>query len=141
MNMNVDEILLSIIIPVYNVENYLEKCVESVLSNRILSEIILVDDGSTDLSSNICDSLADKYQRVSVLHKANGGLSSARNYGLKKAKGRYVAFMDSDDWLEQGAYDKLFNCVKEDIDILKFSYCLDCPNEIISVHNILKDGI
>ena len=68
MNMNVDEILLSIIIPVYNVENYLEKCVESVLSNRILSEIILVDDGSTDLSSNICDSLADKYQRVSVLH-------------------------------------------------------------------------
>lgn len=141
MNMNVDEILLSIIIPVYNVENYLEKCVESVLSNRILSEIILVDDGSTDLSSNICDSLADKYQRVSVLHKANGGLSSARNYGLKKAKGRYVAFVDSDDWLEQGAYDKLFNCVKEDIDILKFSYCLDCPNEIISVHNILKDGI
>lgn len=90
---------LSIIIPIYKVEKYLKKCVESVLSQTFDDyEILLVDDGSPDLCPKICDEFASLYKRVVVLHKPNGGLSDARNYGLKHAKGEYVIFLDSDDY-------------------------------------------
>lgn len=90
---------LSIIIPVYNVEKYLNQCVDSILGQNLDSiEIILVDDGSTDGSVAICDSYANDYDFVKVVHKANGGLSSARNTGIDAAKGEYIIFMDSDDW-------------------------------------------
>lgn len=90
---------VSLIIPVYNVEKYLKQCVDSVLEQNIDNlEIILVDDGSPDSSPKICDDYAKKYKNVRVIHKENGGLSSARNAGIVAAMGEYLAFMDSDDW-------------------------------------------
>lgn len=92
--------LLSIIIPVYQVEAYLKRCVDSVLAQKFQSyEIILVNDGSPDSSPEICDDYAQQYPHISVIHKPNGGLSEARNVGLLAARGEYVFFPDSDDWL------------------------------------------
>ena len=94
------ETLLSVIVPVYNVEAYLVKCVESILNQTYPNlEVILVDDGSPDGSGAICDTFADKDSRVKVIHKPNGGLSSARNAGLEEASGEYITFVDSDDWI------------------------------------------
>ena len=91
--------LLSVIIPIYNVEKYLRQCIESVIQQHIKDmELILVDDGSIDSSPQICDDYANKYNSVKVIHKTNGGASSARNLGLKNAKGEYIIFLDSDDW-------------------------------------------
>jgi len=93
--------LFSLIIPVYNVEKYLENCLKSVIWQKPADnnlEVILVDDGSEDSSGKICDRYADVYDYIRVIHKENGGLSSARNTGLRMAEGRYVLFMDSDDW-------------------------------------------
>ena len=92
---------VSVIIPVYKVEEYLERCIESVLGQTLDDlEIILVDDGSPDNCPRICDQYAEKDRRVSVIHKKNGGLASARNAGMKNASGEYIFFLDSDDWLE-----------------------------------------
>lgn len=92
---------LSVIIPVYNVASYLSACLDSLLKNNKISddkvEVILVDDGSTDISGEICNKYAQKYPCIKVFHKKNGGLSSARNYGIERASGRYFAFIDSDD--------------------------------------------
>lgn len=105
---NSDEILVSVIIPVYNVEKYLPKCIESVLSQtHKLLEIILVDDGSTDNSGIICDKYLEIDERVKVIHKFNGGLSSARNVGIQNASGEFIAFIDSDDWIEITMIHKL----------------------------------
>ena len=102
--------LISVIVPVYNVEKYLRKCVDSVLSQTYTNlEIILVDDGSTDNSGKICDEYALKDPRIIVIHKQNGGLSSARNCGMKKAIGRFYAFVDSDDWIENIFIETLYN--------------------------------
>ena len=102
--------LLSVIIPVYNVKPYLEKCVESIVDQTYHNlQIILVDDGSTDGSQTICDELAQKDSRIVVIHKENGGLSTARNVGMDRAKGDYIAFVDSDDWLERNMYEVLIN--------------------------------
>ena len=90
---------ISIIVPVYNVQEYLNECVNSVLKQSYENlELILVDDGSTDGSSTMCDEFAIKDARVRVIHKPNGGLSDARNIGLLQAKGKYVCFLDSDDY-------------------------------------------
>lgn len=92
---------LSLIIPVYNVEKYLDNCIKSVIIHnpkKLGIEIILVDDGSTDNSGNLCDEYAEDYEYIIVVHKKNGGLSSARNEGIKHATGQYIIFMDSDDW-------------------------------------------
>lgn len=91
--------MVSVIIPVYNVEKYLNQCVESVLKLKSDFEIVLVDDGSTDKSGELCDSLAKKDSRIKVIHKENGGLSSARNAGIENASGEYLMFLDSDDFL------------------------------------------
>lgn len=136
-----NEIELTIIIPVYNVENYLEKCVNSVIPSIISYEVILVDDGSTDNSPALCEKLAKQNQNIKVIHKINGGLSSARNAGLNVAKGKYVAFIDSDDWIEKGAYDNLIKEMDNGIDILKYSYVIDYGENIVPVHNILNEGI
>lgn len=96
---------LSVIVPVYNVEDTLEKCVYSILRQEYTDiEVILVDDGATDLSGTICDRLAEEDERIVVLHKSNGGLSSARNAGLDLARGRFVSFVDSDDWISKDFY-------------------------------------
>lgn len=90
---------LSVIIPVYKVENYLRHCIESVIGQELKNiEIILVDDGSPDSCPTICDEYSEKYSFIKVLHKENGGLSSARNAGLEIAMGEYIMFLDSDDW-------------------------------------------
>ena len=112
MNRFNEKPLLTIIIPVYNVEQYLEKCVESVIPTTISYEIILVDDGSTDSSLNKCMKLEETKENIKVIHKEKGGLSSARNCGLSIATGKYVAFVDSDDWVDKGTYDILLNKLK-----------------------------
>lgn len=94
--------LFSIIIPVYNVEQYLKECVDSVLKQTYNDyEIILVNDGSKDGSAQICEQYAKNYKEINVVHKENGGLSSARNEGLKRAKGEYIVFIDSDDYIKE----------------------------------------
>ena len=99
------EPLISVIVPVYKVPQYLEQCVDSILCQTYENlEILLVDDGSPDHCGAICDGYARKDSRVRVIHKENGGLSSARNAGLDAARGDYVAFADSDDWVEPDAY-------------------------------------
>lgn len=100
--------LLSIIIPVYNIEKYIEKCIKSVLEQRILGiELILIDDGSKDNSGKICDEFAKKYSNIFVIHKKNGGLSDARNHGIQKAKGEYILFLDGDDFLLPNSLNKI----------------------------------
>ena len=92
--------LVSIIVPVYNVEKWLERCIQSLVDQTYRTlEIILIDDGSTDSSSMICDRWAEKDRRIIVVHKENGGLSSARNLGIDLAHGQYIGFVDSDDWV------------------------------------------
>lgn len=99
---------ISIIVPIYKVEPYLRKCVDSILAQTYQNlEIILVDDGSPDCCGAICDEYAKKDSRIKVIHKKNGGLSDARNAGLAIMTGRYVAFVDSDDWIEPTMYEKL----------------------------------
>ena len=100
----------SIIIPVYNVENYLSRCVDSVLKQDFADyEIILIDDGSSDLSGSICDSYLSKSSKVVVIHQPNSGLSKTRNVGIEVASGDFVVFLDSDDWLVDGCLEKLFD--------------------------------
>ena len=106
--------LISIIIPVYKVEKYLEKCIESVLKQTYTNlQIILVDDGSPDNCGKICDEYAKKDSRIEVIHKVNGGLSDARNVGISKAKGRYIGFVDSDDYIKEDMYEILLNLIKK----------------------------
>lgn len=93
--------LISIVVPIYNVEKYLERCVNSILLQSYkYIEVILVNDGSTDRSPVICNEFANKDDRVKVIHKVNGGLSDARNFGIKQARGEYILFIDSDDYIE-----------------------------------------
>jgi glycosyltransferase involved in cell wall biosynthesis len=105
-------VLISIIIPVYNAEKFIAKCLDSVLNQSHQNlEIILVNDGSTDRSGLICDDYARKDTRVIALHKVNGGVSSARNAGLKMAKGKYIGFVDPDDWIEPGMFENLYQLI------------------------------
>lgn len=107
-----DEKLISIIVPVYNIEEYLPRCIESILAQTYSNlELILVDDGSVDKSGEICDSYAEKDARVRVLHKENGGSSSARNAGILLAKGQYIGFVDSDDYIEANMYQKMMDAI------------------------------
>ena len=93
---------ISVVIPVYKVENYIHKCMESILNQTYDNlEIVLIDDGSPDNCPEICDKYAQEYSNVIVYHKENGGLGDARNYGVTHAKGDYIAFVDSDDWVEE----------------------------------------
>lgn len=106
--------VVSIIVPVYKVEQYLDRCVESLVGQTFGDiEIILVDDGSPDNSGKMCDTWAEKDERIRVIHKENGGLSDARNYGIEAAQGEYVAFIDSDDWIDDDMIEVLYNAVKQ----------------------------
>ena len=111
--------LISVIVPVYKVEKYLEKCIESIIKQTYTNlQIILVDDGSPDNCGKICDEYAKKDSRIEVIHKINGGLSDARNVGINRANGRYIGFVDSDDYIKEDMYEKLINLIKEyDADI------------------------
>lgn len=101
--------LISVIIPVYNIKEYLPRCVHSVTAQTYSNlEILLIDDGSTDGTGQLCDELAGEDSRIRVFHKPNGGSSSARNLGLSAMEGEYVGFVDSDDYIEPDMYEKLF---------------------------------
>ena len=101
---------LTVVIPVYNVEKYLSKCIESILNQTLpVDEIILVDDGSKDRSGEIADEYAAKYNNIKVIHQENGGLSAARNTGIDAATKEYIAFVDSDDYIDSIMYERLIS--------------------------------
>ena len=130
--------MISVIIPVYNVEEYLEECLKSILHQTYKKlEIILIDDGSTDKSGKICDKYKKIDSRIVVIHKTNGGLSSARNYGLKIAKGEFIAFVDSDDYIDIHTYEESINCMlKYNCDIVEFKICgrdIDSKKKVIEM--------
>ena len=116
--------LISIIVPVYNVKEYLEKCVDSILNQTYKNiEIILINDGSTDGSKELCDEIAKKDDRIMVIHKENGGVSETRNIGIDKSKGEYISFVDSDDYITPDFCETLYKALKEnnaDISSVKF---------------------
>lgn len=105
--------IISVIIPIYNVAEYLDKCIKSVLSQTYIDfELLLIDDGSTDESADICKNACEQDDRIRYFYKENGGLSDARNFGLKHIRGEYVSFIDSDDWVESTYLEYLFNAIK-----------------------------
>ena len=107
--------LISVIIPIYNVEAYLDECIASVIAQTYSNlEIILVDDGSPDNCPQMCDEWAAKDSRIRVIHKENGGLSDARNAGIDIATGEYIAFVDSDDWIEPEMYEIMLAALKNE---------------------------
>ena len=118
--------LISVIVPVYKVEEYLNRCVDSIINQTYKNlEIILVDDGSPDNCGKICDDYAKHDKRIKVIHKKNGGLSDARNAGLSVAKGKYIGFVDSDDYISENMYEILYKELvknKADISICKYIY-------------------
>ncbi len=122
--MSQEKALISVIIPVYKVEKYVERCIQSVINQTYENlQIILVDDGSPDNCGKICDEYAKKDHRIEVIHKSNGGLSDARNKGLEIAKGEYIGFVDSDDYIEADMYEVLYNLLKQynaDVSICNF---------------------
>ena len=115
---------ISIIVPVYKVEQYLPKCIDSILAQTFQNwELLLIDDGSPDNSGNICDEYAHKDSRIRVFHKKNGGVSSARNLGLDYAEGDYVMFVDSDDWISNDCLQVCLDEIKKDkLDALQFGF-------------------
>ena len=115
--------MVSIIVPVYNIRSYLPHCVKSLLGQTYGDiEIILVDDGSTDGSDKLCDSLAASDRRIFAIHKPNGGLSDARNAGLDRARGQWVLFVDGDDYLAPRAVELLMKEAEKDVDFVQFLY-------------------
>lgn len=102
--------LISVIVPVYKVEQYLDKCIDSIVNQTYKNlEIILVDDGSPDNCPKMCDDWAKKDKRIKVIHKGNGGVSLARNIGIDESTGEYISFVDSDDWIENTFFEELLN--------------------------------
>lgn len=118
------EDLISVIVPVYNMEQYLERCVNSIVDQTYRNlEIILVDDGSTDRSPRMCDEYAQKDGRIKVVHKVNGGLSDARNAGLQAATGTYIGYVDSDDWIEPQMYQRMYEtCIEHQAQVAVCRY-------------------
>lgn len=116
--------IISIVVPVYNVEQYLNRCVDSIICQTYKDlDIILVDDGSTDRSGVICDEYAEKDRRVKVIHQDNAGLSEARNSGIDNARGDYILFVDSDDWIEKDACKKALSIsVEQGADVVCFGF-------------------
>lgn len=134
--MKKDNPLISVIVPIYNVKQYMCQCIDSILAQDYMTlEIILVDDGSTDGSSDICDEYAKIDSRIKVIHKQNQGLSSARNAGLNVALGQYIGFVDSDDWIEPGMYSELISSINRyNSDIAICGYFRDYATSSIARH-------
>lgn len=124
---------ISVIIPVYNVKKYLDRCLESVLMQSYpISEIIIIDDGSTDGSGEMCDCYAKKYSSIKVYHQKNKGQAAARNLGISKAKSDYIGFVDSDDWIANDMYEYLIMLIKK--------YKTDCASIMITMTNGEKNA-
>lgn len=128
--------LISVIVPVYKVEKYLHRCIDSILAQTYENiEVLLIDDGSPDQSGAICDDYQAKDSRVRVFHKENGGVSSARNLGLKEAKGDYIGFVDADDYIDSLMYEVLLNNLKtERADIAICGYQKDLSNGLFEAY-------
>ena len=131
--------LVSIILPVYNTAPYLNRCMDSIISQTYEKlEIICVDDGSTDGSERILEEYAKKDLRIKVIHKKNGGESSARNVGLKMMTGQYIGFLDCDDWVEADMYEKLvLAIIEKEVDMVASAWYKDSDEESIRVSNKL----
>lgn len=137
--------MISVIVPVYNVEKYLERCLNSIMEQSYEKlQMILIDDGSADLSGSICDNYKEGDTRIEVIHKTNGGLSSARNAGLDAAVGDYIAFVDSDDWIEPEMLETMLkDMVQFDADMVVTGYVKTengCIVEQIRLGSGLMDG-
>lgn len=134
--------LISIIVPVYNVEQYLDDCLISIINQTYKNlEIILIDDGSTDKSGKICDEYAKKDSRIIVIHKENGGVSSARNAGLRIAKGAYIGFVDPDDWIAEDMYEVLYSNAKKydaDVSVCKYKIVKNRRKDNLNAINLIK---
>ncbi len=133
--------LISVIVPVYNVEQYIERCVDSILCQTYSNlEIILVDDGSLDKCGEICDRYAKQDSRIRVIHKINGGLSDARNVALDMVTGEYIGFVDSDDWITPDMFEYLYNgIVNGKADISVCNYISAWKYKYILLHGYYKD--
>lgn len=131
---------ISIIVPVYNVEKYLKRCIQSLQAQTYQNkEIILVDDGSIDQSGIICDYYAKKDEQIKVIHKQNGGLSDARNMGINVASGTYIVFVDSDDWIESDILEKAYQTLKEnESDMIIWGYFADFVTETEQLEKSVK---
>lgn len=134
---------ISVIIPVYNVQDFLRQCVDSVLQQTYpYTEIILVDDGSTDNSGQICDEYQKQYDKIVVIHKENGGLSDARNVGYAKATGEYVFFLDSDDWIEADALESLYDLAKQEhADVAVANYWYQYEDRKVAANTMNQDMV
>lgn len=134
---------VSVIIPVYKVEKYLDRCMESVVRQTYKNiEIILVDDGSPDNCPQMCDEWAKKDNRIKIIHKKNSGQADARNQGMKISTGEYICFVDSDDYIDRTEIEKCINnAVRNSSDVVIFSFNIDNGNNIIPIHFNLEKNI
>ncbi|MBP5683928.1 MAG: glycosyltransferase [Bacilli bacterium] len=132
---------VSVIVPVYNVEKYIDKCLDSLVKQTLKDlEIIVVNDGSPDNSEKIIQKYAKKYKNIKYLVKENGGLSDARNYGLKYAKGEYIAFLDSDDYVSADMYEKMYEkAISEDFDMVVCDINYLYPDNTLRVDGGIKE--
>lgn len=118
--------MVSIIVPVYNVEKFLPKCIDYLIGQTYKNiEILLIDDGSTDLSGMICDKYKDQDERIKVVHKVNSGLADTRNEGIKYSTGDFIMFVDSDDYIEKSTVEKCVNKMDDDVDVVVFGMYID----------------
>lgn len=134
---------VSIIVPVYNVDKYLERCIKSILKQSFLNwELLLINDGSTDKSGFICDKFSQKDERIRVVHKKNEGVSATRNLGISLARGRYITFVDADDWIEKDLLEQMI-CEKEkmNVPILITGFVVDYGNKTQHIFKKSKSSI
>lgn len=134
-----ENVMVTVIVPIYNVSSYLDKCINSIIDQTYKElEIILVDDGSTDDCGEICDRYAQMDSRINVIHKENGGLVSARKAGLNLAKGDYIAFVDGDDWIDKDMYQILLDkALSSGVDFVDSAYSLTKDNVVVE-HTVLE---
>ncbi len=135
------KINLTIIVPVYNTEKYLNECIESIIASYETGiEVLIINDGSTDNSGHICEEFAKKYNYIKVFHRKNGGLSAARNTGINLANGKYIWFVDSDDYIEIDSVKSILKKVEEDKDIIISNYRNVRPNgESFCLNEFIED--
>ena len=136
--------IYSVIVPIYKVEKYLEKCITSILNQSFTDfELILVDDGSPDSCPQICDNFALKDSRIRVIHKKNGGLVSARNIGIQAAKGDYICYVDGDDWIHKDMLSEIYkdSIQKYSPDMIIFGIVKLFANRKEEIFTDLDDGI
>lgn len=134
--------IISIIVPVYNTEQYLNHCIDSILSQTFTDfELLLIDDGSTDKSGDICDEYARKDERIKVFHKKNGGVSSARNMGLDYVQGEWITFVDADDWIVKDCLNLDYSLFQEDLIIFSYYHNFETSNNLaFSINQFVAKG-